>query len=77
MKTMTHAIDPSIKNSNLEYCINEYVRNIEHREILKEKWFFGMTLGQLADKHNISESSIKDIVYGIGDTILVKASEII
>lgn len=76
MKTMTHAIDPSIKNSVLEYCIDEYVRNIEHREILKEKWFIGMTLGQLADKHNISESAIKDIVYGIGDPILIQAKNI-
>lgn len=76
MKTMTHAIDPNIKNTNLEYCIDEYVRKVEHRQILKEKWFSGMSLMQLADKHSMSESAIKDIVYGIGDSILTRAAQI-
>jgi hypothetical protein len=73
---MNHAIDEDIKNSHIEYCIDEYVRNIEHRRILKEKWFEGKTLGELSADHNISESSVKDIIYGIGDKILLKAAEI-
>lgn len=72
---MNHSIDTDIKNSNIVYCIDEYVRNIEHRQILKEKWFEGMTLGELSAKHNLSDTSIKEIIYGIGDPILVKAAK--
>lgn len=72
---MNHTIDSDTKNSNIMYCIDEYVRNIEHRQILKEKWFEGMTIGELSAKHNFSETAIKDIVYDIGDPILIKAAK--
>lgn len=68
-------IDENIRNSDIEYCINEYVRLIEHRDILREKWFKGFTLDQLAAKYNRSLTSIKKIVYGKGDKILLKAAE--
>ena len=73
---MHHKIDTEIKNSSIEYCIDEYVRKKEHRQILKEKWFEGMTLSELSSSHNISETAIKDIIYGIGDPILKRASKI-
>ena len=59
-------INDSILNSNIEYCINEYVRLVEHREILKEKWFLGSTLEELAEKYHKSTTSIKKIIYGTG-----------
>lgn len=68
-------IDEDILNSNIEYCINEYVRLVEHRDILREKWFKGFTFEQLAAKYNKSPTAIKSIVYGIGDKILLKASK--
>ena len=68
-------INENILNSNIEYCINEYVRLVEHRDILREKWFYGYTLDQLADKYNRSTASIKQIVYGIGDKVLQRASK--
>lgn len=68
-------IDEDILNSNIEYCINEYVRLIEHREMLREKWFEGLTLEQIAEKHHKSLASIKNIIYGIGDKVLFKASK--
>lgn len=68
-------IDENIRNSDIEYCINEYVRLVEHRDILREKWFKGFTLDQLAAKYNRSLTSIKKIVYGTGDKILLKAAE--
>jgi len=68
-------ISENILNSNIEYCINEYVRLVEHRDILREKWFLGCTLDELAEKYHKSTTSIKKIIYGTGDKILIKASE--
>lgn len=68
-------IPPDLLNSNIEYCINEYVRLYEHRIILKEKWFEGLTLEQIAEKHNLSTTSVKTIIYGQGDEVLIRASK--
>lgn len=68
-------IDENILNSNIEYCINEYVRLIEHREILRQKWFEGYTLQKLGKEHHLSDTAVKRIVYGIGDKILLRASK--
>lgn len=68
-------INENILNTDLEYCINEYVRLVEHRDILREKWFMGYTLDELAEKYHKSTTSIKKIIYGTGDKILIKASE--
>ena len=72
---MTHDIDENTKNSNIIYCIDEYVRIIKHRQILKEKWFDGMTISELSAKYNYSETTIKDILRDIGKPILKKASK--
>lgn len=72
---MTHAINENILNSNIEYCINEYVRIVEHREMLRDKWFNGCSLEQIAAKYNKSLTSVKDIIYITGDKILLRASE--
>ena len=68
-------IGDNIHNSDIEYCINEYVRLVEHREILREKWFGGLTLDQLSEKYNKSLTAIKTIVNGTGDKILSRAAE--
>ena len=73
--TMTHSINDEILNSNIEYCINEYVRIIEHRDILRDKWFYGCSFEQIAEKYNKSLTAVKDIIYETGDKILLKASE--
>jgi len=62
-----------VKNSDIEYCINEYVRPIEHREILYKHWFNRASIEELARDYNLSETSIKKILYGIGDKVLLKA----
>jgi hypothetical protein len=62
-------------NSNIEYCINEYVRLVEHRDILREKWFYGYTFEQLSAKYHKSNEAIKKIVYGEGDMVLLRASK--
>jgi DNA-directed RNA polymerase sigma subunit (sigma70/sigma32) len=72
---MTHDIPEEVKNSNLEYCITEYVRLESHRAILRDRWFLGLTLEQLAEKYYLSDTRLKDIVYGIGDKVLLKAAK--
>ena len=66
-------IDKDTLNSSIEYCIREYVRLYRDRDILTDKWFNGLTLEQIAEKYNLSLTYIKDIVYGIGDDILLRA----
>lgn len=73
---MNHEIPEDVLNSAIEYCINEYVRLKENREILRDRWFGGMTISELAGKYNKAETSIKDVIYGIGDRILLKAARI-
>ena len=70
-----HDISDDIKNSDIEKCIDEYVRLIEHRAILRERWFEGASLEELAERHNKSLTVIKRIIYSTGDKILLKASK--
>ena len=69
-------IDDDILNSAIEYCIDEYVRLIEHREMLREFWFQGMTIAQISEKHNKSETRVKKVLYDIGDKILLRADKL-
>ena len=73
-ENMTHDIPPDTLNSNIEYCIEEYVRNIEHREILRESWFQDKSFEKIAQDHDVSVTTVKNIIYGIGDKVLLKAS---
>lgn len=68
-------IDKDTLNSNINYCIDEYVRLVEHRDILREKWFYGFTFEELAGKYNMSVTAVKKIVYDIGDDILLRAAK--
>lgn len=72
---MSHKIPESVTNSNIRYCIDEYVRLDAHKEMLCDKWFKGMTLEQIAEKYCISGTQTKNIIYGIGDKILLKAAK--
>lgn len=73
---MAHNIDENITNSDIIFCINEYVRIEEHRLILFEKWFKGLSFEELADKHRLSANAVKKIVWDIGDKILLKAQKL-
>lgn len=68
-------IPPDTLNSNIVYCIDEYVREEDHREILKLHYFKGYTILELSKKYNKSDSAIKKILYDIGDPIIIRASE--
>lgn len=71
---MTHEIPEEVTNSSVEHCISEYVRNVNHRNMLRDKWFHGLTLEQIAEKYHLSVTSTKDIIYGIGDKVLIRAT---
>lgn len=68
-------LDDNIKNSDIEFCISEYVRPYSHREMLRKHWFEQTTISDLAAEYHLSETSIKKIIYGIGDKVLLKASK--
>ena len=68
-------IPDDVLNSHIEYCINEYVRLYEHREMLRERWFYGQTLEKIAEKHCLSVTQVKNIIYTQGDKILIRASQ--
>ena len=70
-----HNISADIKNSDIEYCINEYVRPVEHREILYKHWFNRATISSLAAEYHLSETAIKKIIYNVGDKILLRAAK--
>lgn len=71
---MTHEIPPDTLNSNINYCIDEYVRLETHRDILRDKWFRGMSFEKIAQEYSISVQAAKNVVYDIGDPILLRAS---
>ena len=64
-------IDDNISNSEIEHCIDEYVRLIEHRQMLREKWFEGKTFEQIAEDHKMSVARVKEIIYKQGDRVLL------
>lgn len=66
-------VGDNVKNSDIIYCINEYVRPIAHREILYKHWFDRVTISELAEEYNLSETAIRKILYGIGDKVLLRA----
>ncbi len=72
---MSHNIPDDVTNTTLNFCINEYVRIEKHRDMLRDKWFIGLTLEQIAEKYNISDTQTKNIIYGIGDKVLLKATK--
>lgn len=68
-------IPAGIKNSDLDFLIEEYVRKKRDRDILRGKWFEGLTIEQLAERFDVGEKAIKNVLYGIGDKILIRALE--
>ena len=71
---MSKRIGADIRNSDIVYCIDEYVRLKVHREILKAHWFDGVTLEGLAGEYHLSLTAIKKIVYDIGDVVIARAA---
>ena len=66
-------INEDTLNSHIEYCIDEYVRLKRDRQMMRDKWFEGLSLKELCNKYNISDTAVKKVIYGQGDKILYKA----
>jgi DNA-directed RNA polymerase specialized sigma24 family protein len=67
-------ISDDVKNSDIERCIDEYVRPIQNREILRKHWFERKSFEQLAEMYHLSVTTIKNIIYKDGDRVLLKAA---
>ena len=63
-------------NSAIEYCIDQYVRLYRDREILRDRWFRGLSIKEIADKHHLSDTYVKQIFRDIGDEVLFRAAGI-
>lgn len=51
-----------MKNSELSAYIDEWCANKRNREILKERLIDGVKVSELAEKYDLSERQIKNIV---------------
>ena len=69
---MRHDIPETARNSEIIYMIDEFVRLERDREILKDHWFKGWTFEKLAEEYKMSVNAVKNVVYNIGDKILLK-----
>lgn len=61
-----------ISNSEIDYLIDQWIRNERDREILKDRLINGMTFERLAEKHDMSVRQIQNIVYKSMDRLVSK-----
>lgn len=62
--------DTGKSRSELETAIDEWVFSERDREVLKRRWFDGITYDSLGDMFQMSPRQIKNIVYRCGDRVL-------
>ena len=58
-----------IANSEIDYLIDQWIRNERDRAILKDRLINGMTFERLAEKHDMSVRQTKNIVYKAMDRL--------
>ena len=51
-----------MKNSEMEYLINELCNSKRNRELLKERLIDGIKISDLAEKYELSDRQVKNIV---------------
>ena len=61
-----------ISNSEIDYLIEQWIRNERDRAILKDRLINGMTFERLAEKHDMSVRQIQNIVYKSMDRLVSK-----
>ena len=72
MSKKSHSIPEDVKNSEIRYLLREFVRLDRDRQILDDHWFGGLSFFQISEKYGMSLTAVKEIVYGVGDKILLK-----
>ena len=61
-----------ISNSEIDYLIDQWIRNERDRAILKDRLINGITFERLAEKHDMSVRQIQNIVYKSIDRLVSK-----
>ena len=56
-------------NSQIREIIGEWIHNSRDRIILSDRLIDGMTFAQIAEKHDMSERQIKNIVYKLQEQL--------
>lgn len=51
-----------MKNSEMEHMINEYCPSKRNRELLKERLIDGIKISDLAEKYELSDRQVKNII---------------
>ena len=61
-----------LSNFEIDYLIDQWIRNERDRAILKDRLINGMTFERLAEKHDMSVRQIQNIVYKSMDRLVSK-----
>ena len=64
-----------IPNSSIIEAAYEYVKGEKNREIIVDRYIELLTFEKLAEKHDLSVSTVKRIVYKYGDKVLIEAEK--
>ena len=59
----------NLSRSELQYLIDQWIFNEQHRLILSDRLFNGTTYELLAEKYGISTQQVKNIVYKAMDRL--------
>ena len=59
----------NMSRSELQYLIGQWIFNERHRLILSDRLFNGTTYERLAEKYDLSNQQVKNIVYKAMDRL--------
>ena len=59
----------NLSRSELQYLIDQWIFNEQHRLILSDRLFNGTTYERLAEKYDLSTQQVKNIVYKAMDKL--------
>lgn len=65
--------DVTYTNSGITAAIEEYVHSERDRAILKDRFIDGLTFEQLAERHDVSTRTIKNVIYKYEYTVFKHA----
>lgn len=53
----------NLANSELSNLIDEWVKNVKYRQMLKSRYIDGLTYQELAEVYSLSVQQVKNIIY--------------
>ena len=63
---------PDYTNSEIASLIDEYIHNAIYRDVLKDRLIDGLTLEQIAERRDLSVTTVKRIVYRAEDKLFAR-----